>query len=145
MVQVDIITGEPRHRTWTIEEKQSILAAAFAPGAVVKEVARRANISTGQLYTWRKQLMIKKKPAAGDAFARVVAIADQPCAPATVTTPLSISPPATAPTQSMGPYAVVTASELPAIEIEVRGNKVRIPGSMPPALATAVLRALVRR
>jgi transposase len=142
MPQIDIITGESQVRRWTNGEKASILAAAFAPGAVVKEVARRANISTGQLYTWRKQLM---KPAAGDAFARVVAIADQPGASVTVTTPLSISPSAMPPTQSMGPCAVATTSELPAIEIEVRGNKVRIPGSMPPALATAVLRALVRR
>jgi transposase len=130
--------------SWTLEEKLSILQKAFTPGAVAAQVARDANINTGQLYTWRKQLM-KKKPTAGDAFARVVAIGDQPGMPATITTPLSISPPATAPTQSMGPCAVATASELPAIEIEVRGNKVRIPGSMPPALATAVLRALVRR
>jgi hypothetical protein len=48
MPQVDLITGESRHRHWTVEEKLSILAAAFAPGAVVREIARRANVSTGQ-------------------------------------------------------------------------------------------------
>ena len=29
MPQVDIITGEARHRTWTLEEKLSILDAAL--------------------------------------------------------------------------------------------------------------------
>ena len=138
MPQIDIITGAPRYRTWTDDEKRSILAAAFAPGAIVKEVARRANISTGQLYTWRKRLM-KKKPVGENGFARVVAIADQcPAVPSPLPSPASV--PGSAP-----PTMPVCASDLPVIEIDVRGNKVRIPGSMPPALATAVLRVLVRR
>jgi len=148
MPQVDIITGEPRHRTWTIEEKKSILAAAFAPGAVAKEVARRANISTGQLYTWRKNLM-KKRPETAKGFARVVTVSDQTAAlpPPTV---LALEPAPVAavstPARIIEPSGVAaTACDLPATEIEVRGNKVRIPGSMPPALATAVLRALVQR
>jgi transposase len=120
MPQVDVITDAPRHRRWSLEEKQSILAAAFAPGAIAAEVARRANVSSGQLYTWRKEVMAKK-PA---GFSQMVTEADFP-------------PPATP--------APVLAHELPAIEIETRGHKVRIPATMPPALVSAVLRALVRR
>ena len=131
MPQVDIITGEQRVRSWTQEEKRSILAAAFAPGAVAAHVAKRANISTGQLYTWRKQLM-RKKPAGENGFAQVVAVADR--GPAALPSPGTAMPP-----------LAVTACELPAIEIEVRGNKVRIPATMPAALAAAVVRALVRR
>ncbi|MGH9345357.1 MAG: transposase [Terriglobia bacterium] len=134
MPQVDIITGERRVRSWRLEEKQSILAAAFAPGAVVSHVARRANISTGQLYTWRKQLM-KKKPVGENGFAQVVAVADR--GPTALPSPL----PGTAP----APFLPVAACELPAIEIEVRGSKVRIPATMPAVLAAAVIRALVRR
>jgi transposase len=135
MPQVDIITGQPRHRQWTVEEKPSLLTAAFAPGAVVREIARRANVSTSQLYTWRKQLM------PGDrhddrGFAQVVTVAG--FQPISTTAPATSVPPGAAPP----PMAM---HELPAIEIEVRGNKVRIPGTMPPALASVVVRALARR
>ena len=61
MPQVHVITGAPRQQRWSREEKESILAAAFAPGAVVRHVARRVNVSTSQLYEWRKELMPQKR------------------------------------------------------------------------------------
>jgi transposase-like protein len=144
MPKVDIITGDARHRTWTLGEKLSILEKAFAPGAVAAHVAHEANIGTGQLYTWRKQLM-KKTLGGGNGFVRVVGISDQVVAlpPPSAQAP---EPPlvASVPPVSSSAFAM-PATDLPAIEIEVRGSKVRIPASMPPALATAVLRALVRR
>ena len=130
MAQVEVITGADRRRHWTLEEKQRLLAEAFAPGVNVKAFCRRHDVASGSLYTWRKEL-----GRDGKGFARVVAISET----ASVAPPLISLPNAAAPSVS------ATACELPAIEIEVRGNKVRIPGSMPPALATAVLRALVRR
>jgi transposase len=33
-----------------------IVAESFAPGAVVPNVARRADISAGQIYPWRQEL-----------------------------------------------------------------------------------------
>jgi transposase len=143
MPQVDIITGDKRVRQWTQEEKLSIVEAAFAPGAVAAHMAKRVNVSTGQLYTWRKQLM-SRKPSGGNGFARVVTVTET----AVPGPKLSPPSPATEPTSLAAlsvPALPVTACDLPAIEVEVRGDKVRIPGSMPPALATAVLRALVRR
>lgn len=156
MPQVDIITGEARRRTWTQEEKQSILTAAFAPGAVTAHVAKRLNVSTGQLYTWRKELGRYAPPAGRNGFARVVAISETavavpplvslPKADAALAAAPSISPLPVPVEQTASPPSISAAAyELPAIEVEVGGNKVRIPGSMPPALATAVLRALVRR
>jgi transposase len=68
------MTGNERRRKWTVEDKQAILAEAFAPGASPIEVARRADISTGQLYTWRKELW---KPAPPPAFAQVVTLPDR--------------------------------------------------------------------
>lgn len=142
MVQVDVITGDPRHRRWTIEEKQSILAAAFAPGAVVREVARRVNVSTGQLYTWRKQLMTRL--TAQNGFAQVVAVTEQP-GPATPF-PAQALPPLPAPKQACAPPSLpIFASDIPAIEIEVRGSRARLPLNVPPDLAAAVIRALVQR
>lgn len=46
-----------RRRCWSDEEKLAILKETTQPGAIVAVVARRHGIGTGQLYTWRKQLL----------------------------------------------------------------------------------------
>jgi transposase-like protein len=63
----------PRRRRWSEELKQALVAAAFAPGAVVAEVADRADVCPGQIYRWRQEL-----GDAGADFAAVVA-ADADC------------------------------------------------------------------
>ena len=154
MPQVDILTGERRRRVWTMEEKQAVLAAAFAPGVAVREAARRIGVTTGQIYTWRKELMtpgplaeprqakagepIKKKPENAAGFSRVV-VEDLSRVQRSPEPTLALPPPAV-----MGPQPT-TAYELPAIEIEAGKHKIRIPPTMPAALVSAVVRALVRR
>jgi transposase len=115
-MQVEVITGAERRRKWTREQKEAILAEAFAPGAVARAVARQNDISSGQLYGWRKELWEANRIA---DFARVT-VADT-----ATTTALS-----------------VRACELPAIEIEMCGSRVRIPATMPPVLAAAIVKAL---
>ncbi|MBF0323430.1 transposase [Magnetospirillum moscoviense] len=56
MGQAHILTGPERRRRWTAEQKRAIVAAAFAPGAVVVEVARHADVCAGQIYRWRRDL-----------------------------------------------------------------------------------------
>jgi transposase len=51
------VVREERRRHWSDEEKLAILKETTAPGAIVSAVARRHSIGTGQLYTWRKQLL----------------------------------------------------------------------------------------
>ncbi|GFM29092.1 uncharacterized protein PY1_contig-07-18 [Novosphingobium sp. PY1] len=46
-----------RRRRWSDEEKLAILKETTQPGAIMAVVARRHGIGTGQLYTWRKQLL----------------------------------------------------------------------------------------
>lgn len=46
-----------RRRHWSDEEKLAILKETTQPGAIMAVVARRHGIGTGQLYTWRKQLL----------------------------------------------------------------------------------------
>jgi len=46
-----------RCRHWSDEEKLAILKETTQPGAIMAVVARRYGIGTGQLYTWRKQLL----------------------------------------------------------------------------------------
>jgi len=56
MARVEVITGVERRRRWSDGEKRAIVAERFAPGAVVAEVARRADISPGQIYRWRQEV-----------------------------------------------------------------------------------------
>jgi transposase len=75
MGQVHIITGAERRRRWSEEQKRTIVAAAFAPGAVVAEVARRADINASLIYRWQKELQ-----AGCSGFAEVVVEAAAPAA-----------------------------------------------------------------
>ena len=55
MSQITLLTGPERHRRWREDERQKILAAAFAPGASVAEVARQYDVATSLIYKWRRQ------------------------------------------------------------------------------------------
>ena len=55
--RIDIRVGVERRRRWGREEKLRIVQESLAPNVVVTEVARRHEISTGLLYTWRKQAL----------------------------------------------------------------------------------------
>ena len=138
MAQVDVLTGPERRRRFSLEEKRRLVGAAFAPGAVVSEVARRADVCPSLIYRWRREL-----GQAPDGFAAVIVAPmirgggdggdDLRC--------LSASPRVEA-AQPSGADGMAT----PAIEIEFAGaSRVRIPASMPPALAAAVIAALRRR
>ena len=56
MARVEVITGPERRRRWSEEQKRAIVAESLAPGAVVSEVARRADVGAGRIYCWRKEL-----------------------------------------------------------------------------------------
>jgi transposase len=54
--QIEVVTSVQRRRRWPRAEKERIVAAAMAPGAVASEVARAAGIHVSQLFRWRQQL-----------------------------------------------------------------------------------------
>ena len=66
MARVELITGPERRRRWSAEQKRGIVAASLAPGAVVTEIARRADICPGQIYRWRREI------GDGNGFAQVL-------------------------------------------------------------------------
>ena len=74
MAKYELFGGPERRRRWSEEQKRAVVAAAFAPGAIVTEVARRADIYPGQIYRWRQEL-------GGGGFAAVVVTADGDCGP----------------------------------------------------------------
>ena len=66
MARVEVITGPERRRRWSAEQKRVIVAESLAPGAVVTEIARRAEICPGQIYRWRREIGV------GNGFAQVL-------------------------------------------------------------------------
>jgi transposase len=118
MTRVEVITGIERRRRWSEEQKQAIVAESFAPGAIVSEVARRVDVSPGQIYRWRQE------QAVASGFAPVLIAASE------------------GQVENAGPPCRVE----PAIEVEFAGKiVVRIPGAISAELAAAVVKALSRR
>jgi len=71
---VEVITSVQRRRRWTRAEKERLVAAALAPGAVASEVAREPGIRASQLFRWRQELCL---PAPQATFS-VVAVLSEP-------------------------------------------------------------------
>lgn len=113
MGQITVFSGPKRRRRWSEEERVQILTEAFSPGACVAEVARRYDVSSALIYTWRNKLrQVVTEP--GFAEAVVVVGGDAP-------------PPITP----------------PVIIIELaRGSRVNIFASASATLAAAALKAL---
>lgn len=121
MGQITVFSGPERRRRWSDEERLEILNEAFAPGACVAEVARRHDVSTALVYTWRRKLRdahAEPEPddLAAPGFAAAVMIED-----------VDVSP----------------SGLPPAIVIDLaRGKRISIFASASPALVASALKAL---
>ena len=54
---VEVRVRAVRRRSWATEDKLRIVRETLEPGAVATAVADRHGISTGLLFTWRKQML----------------------------------------------------------------------------------------
>ena len=54
---VEVRVRAVRRRDWSPEERLRIVRETLEPGTIVQTVADRHGVSTGQLYTWRKQML----------------------------------------------------------------------------------------
>jgi len=118
MAQMTIMTGPERRRRWDEDERQRILEAAFAPGAVVAKVAREFDVATSLIYKWRRQALGELEPG---------------FAPAVVIDGTGVS-------HHDAPEVRVPTAPI-RVELS-RGTRVNIEASAPTALVAAVLRAL---
>ena len=53
--RAEVLTGPERRRRWSVDQKLAIVAELDRPGSSGAVVAQRYGISTGLLYTWRRQ------------------------------------------------------------------------------------------
>ena len=116
MGQITVFSGAERHRRWSLEQKRSLVEAAFAPGAIVSEVARGADIRANQIYRWRRKLAADRPTG----FAAVMLSADQRDNSAAAAMPAAV------------------------MVIEIGNVRLQIMADAPPALVSAALRLLSR-
>lgn len=128
--RVEVLTGPGRRRRWSAEDKARIVAEALAPGAVVSEVARRWQLSSQQVFGWRREAQAGLLALPADGIVASLPVPDfvpilaEPAVPAAV--------PAPAP-------EVVSGSP---IEVEIAGAVVRVRPGMDAALLRSVLLAV---
>jgi transposase len=124
----EVMPGLERRRRWSTEEKVRILAQSVAPGSSPALTCKMHGISSGQLYTWRKQFR------RGDLTGFVpVSMAAEPAAlPAPeLTSDLPVVEPAPNPAA-----AIFIEVELPA------GIKLRVPSDIGEAALRRIFAAL---
>ena len=126
-VRGEVLTGPERRRRWSLEEKLRILAQSVAPGSSPSLVCRLHGISSGQLYTWRRQF--RTGELTGFAPVRLTPPVDE----------LALTAP-------VDPVPTLAESDRPTdgiIEVELpSGMKLRLTGAVDEGALRRVLSAL---
>lgn len=121
--RIELERGPGRRRRWSVEEKARIIEETLLPGARVSAVARRWQVSSQQVFTWRREARIDR--------------ATKPIDPAVSPHPTFV-PIIT----ETGAAPAAAASALPSIEVELAGAVVRVASGMDGSTLTTVLRAV---
>jgi len=64
--RVEVLTGLGRRRKWSVDDKARIVEETLWPGTVVADVARRWQVSSQLVFTWRREM--RRGPAAPQDF-----------------------------------------------------------------------------
>ena len=123
MTRGEVLDGPERRRRWSDEEKSKILEELAQPGVRSADVARRYGVSRSLLYAWRKELALATGPVSAPT-------------PGMAFVPVLLTGPAAAPSSE------ATARETQMIEIEMKGARIRPPGSAPSSMEAAAIKAL---
>ena len=116
--RVEVLTGPGRRRKWSDDDKARIVEETLQPGTVVADVARRWQVSSQQVFTWRREMR----------RAAVVPLEFVPI----VSEPASVVPEA----------AASPAGPPPSIEVKLAGAVLRVAPGTDGELLTRVLRAI---
>ena len=116
--RVEVLTGPGRRRKWSDDDKARIVEETLQPGTVVADVARRWQVSSQQVFTWRREM--RRDAAAPLTFVPMV-----PAMPSPASEPM-----------------VAPAPSSPAIEVELAGAVLRARPGTDADLLTTVLRAI---
>jgi len=116
--RVEVLTGPGRRRKWSDDDKARVVQETLQPGTVVAEVARRWQVSSQQVFTWRREM--RRAVMAPLGFVPIVAEAPS-CVPEAGTPP---------------------AGPSPSVEVKLAGAVLRVVHGTDGELLTTVLRAI---
>lgn len=124
--RVEVLTGPGRRRRWSDDQKARIVAETLEPGARVAEVARRWQICSQQVFSWRRaarrSVTVRPSKSTEAISPGFVPIVTEPVPPPTIAN---------------------MAAPAPMIEVRLAGAVVRVASTMDDvAQLTAVLRAV---
>jgi transposase len=116
--RVEVLTGPGRRRQWSQDDKARIVAETLRSGTVVADVARRWQVSSQQVFTWRREM--RRAAAAPPDFVPI--IAEPSCSV---------------------PEAAASSAGLPqSVEVKLAGAVLRVAPGTDGDLLTTVLRAI---
>lgn len=137
--RIELLTGPARRRRWSAAEKAQIVAETLIAGASVSDVARRWQVCSQQVFTWRREaraghLVLPSEMAA--------------CAETSFVPMIAETDPDTHKREREGDSAATAtggaakSSTGACIEVRVAGATIRVTAGADCALLTDVLRAL---
>jgi len=133
--RIEVLTGPARRRRWSASEKAQIVAETLVPGASISEVARRWQVCSQQVFTWRREARAGHLLLPSQA---VETIGEPIFAPIVVEPPASKTVQAAVPT----PDRLAKSDAAPVIEIRLAGAVVRVAVGTDCRLLADVLRAV---
>jgi transposase len=133
--RIEGLTGPARRRRWSADQKARIVVETLEPGASVSDVARRWQVCSQQVFTWRREARTGALPteavsstAAPNFFVPIV------------------TEPAYAGTEAQhdasNPERTIRSGAMASIEIRLAGAVVRVAARANGAPLTEVLRAV---
>lgn len=134
--RIEVLTGPARRRRWSDVDKARIVAETLAPGASVSDVARRWQVCSQQVFTWRRDaraghLVLPSEASPSTAEPGFVPIVTETQA---VSSDEAAARPASDRTSKPG--------VAPVIEIRLAGAEVRVAAGTDCTLLADVLRAV---
>ena len=120
-----MFTGAGRRRSWSREEKASIIAESYGAGETVCAVARRHGLTPQQLFAWRR---LARRSSAVLPPVFVPAVLETADFASGAVTPV--------------PRRARRRSKPDGIELEIAGVEVRVGADAKPRAIEAVIRAL---
>ena len=125
--RVEVMTGSPRRRNWSWEQKAQIVSESLSGAQPISELALRYGVHRNQIYNWRRELSGSgAEGGAGEFVAVRMAAEKQPGGAEPRTPAMTVAP-------SVG--GVI-------LEIELGGGLMRVREGADPALVRTAIAAL---
>jgi transposase len=127
--RIEVFTGAGRRRSWSGEEKASIIAESYGAGETVCAVARRHGLTPQQLFAWRR---LARRSGSVLPAMFVPAVVEPAVVERVQREPQGPRPPRRARRRS----------KAEGIELEIAGVEVRVGADAKPRAIEAMIRAL---